>query len=92
MNNDRGFIGNQCQMLSKEVYCCNQLCLENDHDKKQFSIECRGTALRRSVIGPENSRHSLNQSYAKLKPFFPFSRALGSLVVSTLSSGYFPFF
>ena len=92
MNNDRGFIGNQYQVLSKEVYCCNQLCLENDHDKKQFSIECRGTALRRSVIGPENSRHSLNQSYAKLKPFFPFSRALGSLVVSTLSSGYFPFF
>ena len=76
MNNDGGFIGNQCQMLSKEVYCCNQLCLENDHDKKQFSIECRGTALRRSVIGPENSRHSLNQSYAKLKPVTIWSPAL----------------
>ena len=41
----------------------------------------------RSVIGPENSHYSLNQSDAKLKPpttWSPsFSRALGSLVVFT---------
>ena len=38
-----------------------------------------------AVIGPENSRHSLNQSDAKLKPtttWSPaFSRALGRVVV-----------
>ena len=43
-----------------------------------------------AVIGPENSRHSLNQSDAKLKPtttWSPaFSRALGRVVVFTLSS------
>ena len=41
----------------------------------------------RSVIGPENSHYSLNQSDAKLKPLTTwspsFSRALGSLVVFT---------
>ena len=41
----------------------------------------------RSVIGPENSHYSLNQSDAKLKPpttWSPsFSRALGSLIVFT---------
>ena len=45
-----------------------------------------------SLIGPEYSRHSLNQSHAKLKPaatWSPaFSRALGSLVVFTLSSDW----
>ena len=50
---------------------------------------CMSLALLRFVIGPENSRHSLNQSAAKLKPtttWLPaFSRALGN-------SGYFPFF
>ena len=30
--------------------------------------DCMGFALLRSVISPENSRHSLNQSGAKLKP------------------------
>ena len=46
--------------------------------------------LLRSVIGPENSRHSRNQSDAKLKPIATwspaFSRAFGGLVVFTLSS------
>ena len=46
-------------------------------------------ALLRSVIGSENSRNSLNQSDAKLKPITTwspaFSRTLGSLVF-TLSS------
>ena len=41
----------------------------------------------RSVIGPENSHYSLNQSDAKLKPLTTwspsFSRASGSLVVFT---------
>ena len=41
----------------------------------------------RSVIGPENSHHPLNQSDAKLKPLTTwspsFSRALGSLIVFT---------
>ena len=45
-----------------------------------------------SLIGPEYSRHSLNQSHAKLKPaatWSPaFSRALGSLVVFTLNSDW----
>ena len=57
-------------------------------------------ALLRFVIGPENSRHSLNQSAAKLKPtttWLPaFSRALGNLFILSWiligSSGYFPFF
>ena len=55
-------------------------------------------ALRCCVIGPGNSRHSLNQSDAKLKPIMTwspaFSRAITSLVVYTLSSHwllkYFP--
>ena len=46
--------------------------------------------LLRSVIGPEDSRQSLNQSDAKLKPITTwspaFSRALGDLAVFTLSS------
>ena len=45
--------------------------------------------LLRSVVGPENSRHSFNQSNAKLKLITTwssaFSRALGSLVGFTLS-------
>ena len=49
------------------------------------------------MIGPENLRHSLDQLGAKLKPsttWSPaFSRALGSLVVSTLSSlGFLRYF
>ena len=57
-------------------------------------------ALIRSLIGPGNSRHFLNQSDATLTPsasWLPaFSRALGSLRVLTLSShwgssGFFPF-
>ena len=50
--------------------------------------DCIDFALLHSVIGPENSRHSRNQSDAKLKPTWSpsFSRALGSFVVSTLSS------
>ena len=31
-------------------------------------LDCCGFALLRSVIGPENSRHFLNQSDTKLKP------------------------
>ena len=66
---------------------------------EQFSIECQMLSeivlvLRffflfalRSVIGPENSHYSLNQSDAKLKPLTTwspsFSRASGSLVVFT---------
>ena len=46
--------------------------------------------LLRSVIGPEDSRQSLNQSDAKLKPITTWSpaffRALGDLAVFTLSS------
>ena len=62
--------------------------------------DCIGFALLHSVIGPENSCHSLNQSDAKLKPFTTcpsaFFRALASLVVYTWSSHwllkFFPFF
>ena len=47
--------------------------------------DCIGIPLLRSVIGPENLCHSLDQSDAKLKPttaWLPaFSRALGDLVV-----------
>ena len=43
--------------------------------------DCSGFALRCFVIGPENLRHSLNQSDAKLRSI---SRALGSLLVVTL--------
>ena len=52
--------------------------------------DCIGFALLRSVIGLENSRHPLNQSNTKLKPFatwsLAFSRASGRLHVFTLSS------
>ena len=51
--------------------------------------DCFGIALLRSVIGPENSHRFLNQSDATLKPitaWSAFSRALGCLVVFTLSS------
>ena len=51
---------------------------------------CISFSLLRSVIGPENSRNSLNQSYAKQKPISTwspaFSRALGSFHCFTLSS------
>ena len=51
---------------------------------------CFGFALLYSVIGPQNSNHSLNQQGAKLKPLglalvIRVSRALGSLVGFTLS-------
>ena len=61
---------------------------------------CFSFSFLRSMIGPENSLHSLNQSDAKLKPITTwspaFSRALGILVVLlwvlTGSLSYFPFF
>ena len=34
----------------------------------KVTLDCCGFALLRSVIGPENSRHFLNQSDTKLKP------------------------
>ena len=53
-------------------------------------LYCFGFALLRCVIGPENSRHNLNQSKVKLKPnttwSLAFSRALRRLTVSNLSS------
>ena len=53
--------------------------------------DCIGPLLR-PLIGSECTRHSLNQLYAKLKPAATwssaFSRALGSLVVFTLSSDW----
>ena len=53
-------------------------------------LYCFGFALLRCVIGPENSRHNLNQSNVKLKPnmtwSLAFSRALRRLAVSNLSS------
>ena len=49
-----------------------------------------GFALLRSLIGPENSCHSLSQSQAKLTPITTwspaFSRAFGEALVFTLSS------
>ena len=52
--------------------------------------DCIGCPFLCSMIGLGNSRHTLNQSDAKLKPipiWSPaFSRALGWLVVRTLSS------
>ena len=54
---------------------------------EQFSIEC---CQEIAVIGPENSRPSLNQSDAKLKPLTTlsptFSRAVSSLVGFTMGS------
>ena len=63
-------------------------------DNSQLSVESNlgllCFVLLRSVVGPENSRHSFNQSNAKLKLITTwssaFSRALGSLVGFTLSS------
>ena len=63
-------------------------------DNSQLSVESNlgllCFVLLRSVVGPENSRHSFNQSNAKLKLIktwsSAFSRALGSLVGFTLSS------
>ena len=55
--------------------------------------DCFGFASLRSMIGAKNSRRSLNQSDAKLKPIttwsFAFSRALGSLLGFTSSSLWF---
>ena len=54
---------------------------------------CISFSLLRSVIGPESSRNSLNQSYAKQKPISTwspaFSRALGSFHCFTLSPHWF---
>ena len=55
-----------------------------------------GFGLLCSVIGPENSRHSLDQSHAKLTTWSPaFSHVWGAELVFTLvpigSLGYFPF-
>ena len=55
--------------------------------------DCIGFALLRSVIGPENSRHSLNQSDAKqltMTTWSPvFSRSLGSSLGFSASSPFF---
>ena len=37
--------------------------------------DCIGVDLLHSVIGSENSRHSVNQSDARLKPFMTWSPA-----------------
>ena len=54
---------------------------------------CFGFAFFRLVIGPEDFHYFLNQSDSKLKPIATwspaFSRALGSLLVFTLSSHWF---
>ena len=66
-------------------------------DEEQFNKRaskvirhCIGIALLCSVLGAENSCHILGQSDAKLKPITTWSpassRALGSLVLFTLSS------
>ena len=49
-------------------------------------------ALLRPVIGPENSRHSLNQSDAKVKPITPCSLTASSFLLSPRigSLCYFP--
>ena len=51
-------------------------------------LDCFGFALLRCLIGPENSRHNLNQSNVKLKPnttwSLAFSRALRRLAVCWL--------
>ena len=58
--------------------------------------DCIGFALLRSVIGPENSRHSLNQSDAKQRTITTwspvFSRASGSSLGFSASSPFFFFF
>ena len=60
--------------------------------------DCCVCALLRSMIGPENLRHSLNQLDAELLFAWSsaFSHALGSLIIfiarSHWLSGYFPFF
>ena len=51
--------------------------------------DCIGFALLRSVIGPENSRHSLNQSDAKQRTI---TRASGSSLGFSASSPLFFFF
>ena len=51
--------------------------------------DCIGFALLRSVIGPENSRHSLNQSDAKQRTI---TRASGSSLGFSASSPFFFFF
>ena len=56
-------------------------------------VICTSFASLHSVIGPENSRHPLNQSDAKLRPIgtwsLTFSRAWGRLHVFILSSDWF---
>ena len=41
--------------------------------------DCIGVDLLHSVIGSENSRHSVNQSDARLKPFMAWSPAFPAL-------------
>ena len=72
--------------VTSKVWICYRL-----YSNLQLSMSnCSGFALLRPVIGPENSWHPLNQSNAKLKTITTwspaFSRALGSLLVFTLSS------
>ena len=51
----------------------NTTCLSAYPTLENYTKVIRGFAFLRSVIGPEASRHPLNQSEAKPKPMVPYS-------------------
>ena len=67
-----------------EISCHRNTCLVNVESNHYRFVN----ALLRSVIGPENSHHSFNQSDSKLKPITTwspaFSRVSGCLVIFLL--------
>ena len=71
-----------------EISCHRNTCLVNVESNHYRFVN----ALLRSVIGPENSHHSFNQSDSKLKPITTgspaFSRVSGCLVVFYLDLSY----
>ena len=66
------------------------LCVRSKfHLSVKGNADCIGSTLQCCVIGPENTRHFLNQSYSKLEPnarlLLALSHALGCLHKLTLS-------
>ena len=66
------------------------VCLQEVPTSVEFFVDCTGFVPLRTVIGLENSRHSVNQSKTKIKPTATWSRVFshfsGRLQVCNTSS------
>ena len=66
------------------------VCLQEVLTSVEFFVDCTGFVPLRTVIGLENSRHSVNQSKTKIKPTATWSRVFshfsGRLQVCNTSS------